>query len=204
MLLLQNDSERVLNASSDEDDIENAQNVALNVRKMVSLLPSVFQPDQKDAAESTALVHDDLSQRNILVDTDGNLTAIVDWECVSALPLWKVCQVPAFLDGRERRDKPVWDRYATDENGNVSDLYREHFLEYEQTELWKDSLDEMKCIEPAWFTMYSSCSNRRKADCEVAIHLSSDIFYFKRIGKWLDNQAHVSAVSNLDKELDMG
>ena len=31
-------------------------------------------------------------------DDNGILTGVVDWECASALPLWKACDFPSFLN----------------------------------------------------------------------------------------------------------
>ncbi|OJT04252.1 hypothetical protein TRAPUB_5042 [Trametes pubescens] len=49
------------------------------------------------------LVHDDLSHFNVLVDTEGSLTAIVDWEFASVLPAVVAVDYPDFL-----RDDGLW------------------------------------------------------------------------------------------------
>eukprot|EP00172_Hildenbrandia_rubra_P004331 Plantae.Rhodophyta-Hildenbrandia_rubra.ctg8536.p1 GENE.Plantae.Rhodophyta-Hildenbrandia_rubra.ctg8536~~Plantae.Rhodophyta-Hildenbrandia_rubra.ctg8536.p1 ORF type:complete len:487 (-),score=48.39 Plantae.Rhodophyta-Hildenbrandia_rubra.ctg8536:528-1988(-) len=201
LLFHQNDSEGALRASKDEDDLEDARNIAQNAQKLLSLLPLVFQSCPEERLEQSALKHDDLSQQNILVDQDGNLTAVVDWECVSLMPLWKVCQLPALLEGRERSDVPVKDSYVVDKNGEVSELFWEHLLEYEQTQLRGVFLDEVQRIEPAWVEIYSANSNKRKAEFELAIHHSDNIFCIKDIEKWLDEIARGGEVSSLRKLL---
>ena len=45
------------------------------------------------------LYYDDLSWHNVLVDSAGCLSGIVDRECVSTMPLRKTCQLPHFLVG---------------------------------------------------------------------------------------------------------
>ena len=45
----------------------------------------------------------------MLVDEGVSLTAVVDWEYMSALPLWYACRYPAFLDGRDRATKAAPD-----------------------------------------------------------------------------------------------
>jgi Ser/Thr protein kinase RdoA (MazF antagonist) len=55
--------------------------------------------------EPSILFHGDLSMQNILVDDDGKIIGIVDWECVSALALWKACQLPELLEDRDRNEE---------------------------------------------------------------------------------------------------
>ena len=91
LLFNRNDVENTLEGLDSESDLEDANETSQNIQKLSSLLPSFFPTDPGQVLEVSALRHDDLSDRNILVDQDGNLTAVLDWECVSALPLWKVC-----------------------------------------------------------------------------------------------------------------
>jgi len=90
-----------------------------------------------------------------LVNRDGNLTALVDWECVSTLPLWNVSQVLS------RKDKPTGYWYSKEENGKV---YWEHLLEYEKTQLRAVFLRE---IEPGWIKVLKT--NRQKVDFEFCL-----------------------------------
>jgi hypothetical protein len=90
------DQKSILSTSDDKDDIEDAlfaQNLA---EELAQELPKVFPPEGA-GDEYNILFHDDLSTQNIMVDEEGRLTAIVDWECVSAVPLWRACQIPEFL-----------------------------------------------------------------------------------------------------------
>lgn len=80
------DQEIIIKTSDDEDDIEEAKDAKDIAERLLKLLPTVFPPNAS-AAESSVLVHDDLSMQNILVDSDGKITGVIDWECVSALPL---------------------------------------------------------------------------------------------------------------------
>lgn len=68
--------------------------------------------DPTNGAETTVLFHDDINENNILVDDDGNVTALVDWECVSALPEWRACQFPRLLEGNTNDEKPNAGEYA--------------------------------------------------------------------------------------------
>ncbi|CDF40406.1 unnamed protein product [Chondrus crispus] len=206
LLVHRHESKDIIETSRDEDDIDMAEQVAILERRLAALLPSIFKFNLNHEVEETALFHDDLSQQNIMVDEDGNLTAIIDWECVSALPLWRVCQIPYFLRGRERMEMPNRSTYAMDENGlaedgEINEVYVQHLLQYEQTELRKEFLNEIKNIEPAWFAIYSSDLNLRKADFETAVNYIDDEFCIKLISKWLDDVAAGEDVPSLQKML---
>lgn len=183
LALHQKSNDRVLQHSDDEDDIEDAQHFSKIIERLFSVLPQVFTADQ---AECTVLFHDDLSQENILVDDNGNVTAILDWECVSSLPLWKVCQLPRFLRGKDRDEMPVKENYTLDEIGE-SELYSIHLLNYELTHLRKVFLEKMEKIEPAWLEVYSCEHNREKLDVDLAVQHCNDPFSIKILNCWLDS-----------------
>ncbi|KAK5806783.1 hypothetical protein VI817_001041 [Penicillium citrinum] len=52
--------------------------------------------------EPTMITHDDLNNHSIMVNDNGKLMGVLDWACVSALPLWKACYYPRFLQGPSR------------------------------------------------------------------------------------------------------
>lgn len=144
----------VLETTEDEDDKEDAGDVLVVARKLLSLLPEVFPP-ALDESETTALYHHDLHLNNILVNEEGEITAVLDWECVSALPLWMLTMVPKFLDGPVREEEPQRDLYADEtpeesaaaarkrndpgylDNDGKNELYFIHRMEYEATQLRK-------------------------------------------------------------------
>jgi aminoglycoside phosphotransferase (APT) family kinase protein len=75
--------------SDDEDEQVDAQEMQEIYTLLAPLIPQLFPPTTVD--ESTYLYHPDLSANNILVNDQGNLTGIVDWECVMAAPSWLSC-----------------------------------------------------------------------------------------------------------------
>jgi hypothetical protein len=103
-----------MNEAEDDDDKEDAEEILESARPLLSLLPKVFFNDEEteEHPEPTVLWHDDLNMHNILVDEKGGITAIVDWECVSALPLWITTNMPKFLKGNNRPEKPRRDDYS--------------------------------------------------------------------------------------------
>ena len=190
------DQERILKDSDDEGDIEDAENARNIAKRLLDILPGIFPQSE---TESTVLYHDDLSMQNILVDEMGKLTAVVDWECVSALPLWRACQIPALLEGRDRDEEPRREDYAVDEPGDkdedeltpdvldnegVDSLYWDHLLEYEQTQLRRLFITEMERLQPGWVEELKL--GILKADFEKAVHDSDNGFRFKIIQEWLD------------------
>jgi len=196
--LILNDQEIVMKTSDDEDDIEEAQDAKENAEKLLKLLPSIFPPDA-NASEQSVLFHDDLSMQNILVDDDGKITGIIDWECVSALPLWRVCGFPEFLQGRNRNEEPKKDQYApADEedsgdpreealdNEGINSLYWEHLLEYELSLLRDLFLKEMEDIAPQWLEELEK--GEMKSDFEAAVQNCDNSWRTRQIKSWLDAQ----------------
>ncbi|KAJ4856178.1 phosphotransferase enzyme family domain-containing protein [Trichoderma breve] len=157
----------VLEKSEDEDDIEDAEDILPVAQTLLTLLPKVF-PQDLTTSESSALQHHDLNLNNILVNEQGEVTAVLDWECVSVLPLWMLTQVPKFLDGEPREDEPQRDIYADEtpeeaaaeadrrndpdyqDNEGKNELYWIHKLEYEQTQLRKVYKARLKELCPEW------------------------------------------------------
>lgn len=92
-------------ASFDEDDMAECRGRLASTKALLSLLTdtntfnlsSTLSPSDP---ETFVLYHGDLSMNNILVDpTTHKITGIVDWECVSFVPLWKANVVPKLLEG---------------------------------------------------------------------------------------------------------
>lgn len=187
------DQQRILETSDDEDDIEDAEFSIKLAEDLAEQLPKVFPPEA--ASEQNVLFHDDLSMQNIMVDETGKLAAIIDWECVSTVPLWRACQFPQLLEGRTRDTKPERDQYGPDDddeeqepdaldNEGINNLYWEHLLEYEQTELRKLFKQEMAKSNASWVaTMESSTL---QSDFEQAIHNCDNNWQFKAVSQWLD------------------
>jgi hypothetical protein len=140
----------------------------LVARKLLSLIAQEFPPTLGQS-EKTGLYHDDLHLNNILVSEKGEITAVLDWECVSALPLWMLTKVPKFLDGPIREEEPQRDMYAdmTPEetaaaasrkrddsnyldNEGKNELYFIHKMEYEATQLRKVFKARLRELWPEW------------------------------------------------------
>jgi hypothetical protein len=82
----------------DSDDISELEDAITAHKSLLSILPTLFPPDTGNF-EIFSLYHDDMSSNNIPIDPiTHRITGIVDWECVSLQPSWKVAKVPKLLD----------------------------------------------------------------------------------------------------------
>ena len=103
----------------------------------------------------------------------------MDWECVSVLPLWKVCQLPDYITGLECHDKPDPANYK----GVEDELYQSHLRDYEDTLLRSMFLDEMKLVAPEWIQERER--SIKKADFWRAVD-QCDGFWQDNVEDWLD------------------
>jgi hypothetical protein len=203
------DQEHILSTNDDEDDIEDAQFAKDLTEELAQELPKVFPPEA--GGDECILFHDDLSMQNILVDEEGKLTAIVDWECVSAVPLWRACQIPQLLEGRLRDEEPDRDQYMLEVDDErqefdgfyhegITIVYWEHLVEYEQTRLRKLFIAEMKMICPGWVATKES--NTFKADMEKAVHNCDNLWALKTVKRWFTAYKEGSLYSLIDKMME--
>lgn len=188
----------------DEDDAEELEHTMDIISRLRRLLDDLFpRPGSPSPPEPerTMIVHDDLSRQNMLVDDHGNLTAVVDWECVSALPLWFACQIPPLLQGKPCEEEPVKAQYPHDEDGNVVELFWEHLDDYELTQLRRVFLAEMERLQPEWVDIFAS--SQRQRDFDLAVSGCSDSFLIRRIRSWLDDvEKGVEGFEGLEERID--
>lgn len=161
----------------DEEDVRDARwlkNLATILRNQVVWL--AFSDVSESEPEPSMLYHQDLHEGNILIDASGEMTGIVDWECVSASPPWAACQKPKLLEGRSREECPdrdtygdynpdAWGGQGPDPKEKDSDgkgiTYWEHLEEHEQTVMSKTFFEEMEQRCPSWTIMYRGSLMRR-------------------------------------------
>ena len=192
------------NEDLDLDDLEDLHHTLGIISRLRRHLDSFFPPPGPASdlsPERTMLLHDDLSRHNILVDDHGTLTAVVDWECVAAVPLWYACQIPPLLHGKHRDVKPVEAQYQHDENGNVDELFWEHLDEYELTRLRRVFLAEMGRLQPGWVEVFEK--SRRQRDFDLAVSGCDDAFLIRRIREWLgDVERGGEGFEGLEERID--
>ncbi|KAK4096662.1 kinase-like protein [Parathielavia hyrcaniae] len=164
-------------------NLEHAMDIIWRLRR---LLDDFFPPPGPGSnPERTMIVHEDLSRQNILVDDHGKLTAVVDWQCVSAVPLWFACQIPPLVKSKPSDEEPVKAQYRHDEDGNVAELFCENLDNYELTQLRRVFLAEMERLQPERVDIFKSSQLQR--DFDLAVSGCSDEFMMLRIRHWLDD-----------------
>ncbi|KAK6834432.1 hypothetical protein PG987_009126 [Apiospora arundinis] len=157
-------------SAEDEDDKEMAEAALEATNHLKSVLPKIFPPCQGYEAERTAIWHHDISEMNIMVDEDGTITGIVDWECILAAPSWIIAKTPTLLHNAERDEEPDRNGYADEteedrerdleihggdalDNEGKNGLYWIHLKEYEDTQLKKVYDTRMQQLLPSWTEM---------------------------------------------------
>lgn len=150
----------------------------------------------------TAVYHDDLNLNNILVDDQGNITAVVEWECVSALPIWMAARSrsPEFLSVGGRDEKPDRDRYSNEkavsvakdgsadddddlDNEGKTSLYWIHLMGWEVTQLQKVYDARMKQLWPD--RLSEDLLNLKLAFFEALAQCSAEL-WFRAVTRWVD------------------
>ena len=179
LALIEGDCDALLqNKDADKDDVEEKERAKVIISRLRNHLHHIFPSDDTET-ESFAIRHDDINTQNILVDESGAFKALVDWECVSVLPLWKVCQLPDYITGLECHDKPDPANYK----GVEDELYQSHLRDYEDTLLRSMFLDEMKLVAPEWIQERER--SIKKADFWRAVD-QCDGFWQDNVEDWLD------------------
>ena len=169
---------------SDEEELAEARFVD-NLARIIfgEIIEEAFGQDSEQQDETPTIYHQDLHEGNVLVDDDGNLTGLVDWECISAVPLWEACQLPLLLESREREQCPDRDDYPdydpatwggtgpdpeAEINGNKNVISWEHRSAHHCTLLRQVFLQEMGHICPEWVAIHKRSTLRRSLSLAVS------------------------------------
>jgi hypothetical protein len=175
------------------------ENTLIIISKLRQQLDNLF-PVTLEGPEPSILFHDYLSRHNILVDENGMLSAVVDWECVSVLPVSIACKYPPFLQGKPLHFEPIKSQYEN-EKGEVADPYWEYL--YELTQLRHLFLEEMRKLQPGWVRVFES--SQRQRDFVLAVEAADDPFMIRRILSWLsDLESGADNVKGLEERIDSG
>ena len=100
------------------------------------------------------------------MDEEANITAMVDWDLVSAMPQWMATQVPRFLlIDNIRENEPKREDYGDDiekqsgvsgddkenlDNEGINMLYWIHCMKYDQAQLSRIYQTTMSHLCPGW------------------------------------------------------
>ncbi|KAG8627265.1 hypothetical protein KVT40_004748 [Elsinoe batatas] len=173
-----------------EDDIEECEMTLALCSRLRPKLTQALSTMSGDI-ESTMLWHDDLTASNTMVDERGRLTGVVDWECVSCLPVWYACQYPSVLRGVDREEAPDVEIYGKTDDGQVeNELYWENLEDFELTKMRHAFLERMTQVQPEWVKTFKS--NDWLHEWDMAVSAVDDTLWMKRLGEWmLDMEAGV-------------
>ncbi|KAI8623418.1 kinase-like domain-containing protein [Xylariaceae sp. FL1651] len=140
----------------------------------------------EDKQMSTILCHDNLSLDNILVDNDGTLRGVIDWQCISCLPLYEYCQFPAFLQqANDRFMEPVGHRYLLDEDGPPHPAYLQERDRYELSRLRRLYVEEMIYLAPDFVNIWRSERSANLRDYEAAVQNCDNEFGYETVEEWV-------------------
>ncbi|KAI1413868.1 kinase-like protein [Hypoxylon sp. FL1857] len=141
----------------------------------------------KKPREPTMLWHDAISLDNILVDENGVLCGVIDWACVSCLPLYEACQFPAFLQqARDRPVEPLTPHRVTQKQPDSKDIsgFERDSRQHELTLLRKLFMDEMMDRCPEWVHIFNGRKDLR--DYEAAVQNCDNEFAYEVVESWVD------------------
>ena len=175
----------VENAEDDEDDSEEQDEDSLQARselikRLIRLLPRAIPQTNDRSVERSVLSHPDLSLRNILVDEESTITAILDWENSACLPTWAECDVPSLLEGQSLHSLPNPEDYN---RGEQESLFKERSNWYQLTGLRETFLSYMKEKCPSWTEIYEN--SRVQRDFRRAVELCDYDLARSPIDHWL-------------------
>ena len=171
------------------------------LQQLPNFFPEKYSNPTGETSELTTLHHYDTSGFNVLVDDDGKMTALLDWDGVSAVPLWKACQMPEFLvstfiDDMEYEDQPG----ELDRNHAARKALRDEAIALEKEQLRTFFLNEMEKIEPQWVQIHKDSA--KMADFEMAVQLCDSLFRSKLVDEWLQHLEQGKEYRSLEEFLN--
>ena len=100
--------------------------------RIVEMLPSVFSRLSRPAHRRCMLMHDDLSPMNVLMDAEGNVTGVLDWEYQSIMPAVLAVEYPTCIryDGMHdpkytKNLEETWWLVGPEDSAKLREVYAE-------------------------------------------------------------------------------
>ncbi|KAH9230898.1 hypothetical protein K456DRAFT_1751964 [Colletotrichum gloeosporioides 23] len=176
-----------------ESDRDEPEAIAEVERKLLTVLPIVFADTESSQQTVPWIPITDLE--DILIDDDGNITGLVNWNCVSTMSSWFLTQMPSFLDGKVRNQEPVREMYGNDNGDDWEDdsldsegktiLYWEPLMQFEQTKLRKLYTARIEKLRPGWSVEEERSGLKR--DFLEAASRCRHLFHISAFRDWADS-----------------
>ncbi|KAI0542572.1 phosphotransferase enzyme family-domain-containing protein [Xylaria digitata] len=189
----------------DENERETLQRMVDLTRRIERLMPK-FYPSPQPSADTgmastrTMLSHDSLSLDNILVNDEGIFTGVVDWQCISCLPVHEACQFPAFLrQTYDRLAEPVMPSYLI--GGVPHASYFRALKRWEITRLRRLYVEEMMRRAPGFVNIWRDERSADLRDYEAAVQNCDNEFVIEILEEWVDAMEHGKDPVQLPKRL---
>ncbi|TGJ82505.1 hypothetical protein E0Z10_g6271 [Xylaria hypoxylon] len=206
------DADHVVN----EDERETLRHMLDLTRRIERLMPKFFPSPQPDANKEmeaiivnvektsarTMLCHDSLSLDNIFVNNKGMFKGVIDWQCISCLPVHEACQFPAFLrQAYDRFVEPVVPSYIIDENGAPHTAYFRDYKQWEITRLRRLYVEEMMVHAPGFVDVWRDGKSANLRDYEAAVQNCDNEFTVETVEEWIEAMEHGRNPTQLPKRL---
>ncbi|CAG7991727.1 unnamed protein product [Penicillium olsonii] len=164
-----------------KEDSERTLNIVQNLN---GLLPRFFpMAGGHEKLEPSSVFHDNISESNLLVSDDGELTGVIDWEFVSAVPLWKACSYPEFLESPSVASKPSTEHFRPGEIPETFQSYLYDLWNYEATLLREVFTKEMKWRSGRWIRIFDQSQHLR--DLDLAVGTCDHPLFVRHIKPWI-------------------
>ncbi|WVR03793.1 hypothetical protein IAU60_000788 [Kwoniella sp. DSM 27419] len=140
---------------TDEEFVESIDHHLRDIARLVDLASKVLD-DVEDCAE-TSISSDDLHSGNIMVDREGEITGIIDWEFVHTQPLWMACSLPKLLVTPLHPNCPDQRTFEDPEDPTYHEILEYHHNHH----LRQVFLERMGTLHPEWLQQYHAGKKRR-------------------------------------------
>ncbi|OCF39355.1 hypothetical protein I317_06840 [Kwoniella heveanensis CBS 569] len=160
--------------------------------RLLKCVPVLF--DGTCSEDVMSLLAADLHWGNVMVDEDNDLVAYIDWEFITAVPLWAAATLPDIFPIRDYNE-PKKERYPLrvirgqleTGIGGVNKMYWFNLRDYEDTVLRNHFLAEMANINPGWTREYHNPKSKQKRDfLQMIIAAEGFGLFDPHYNTWLD------------------
>jgi hypothetical protein len=187
---------KILMAVDPETDPHELEEMIAFGNRIINLLPHHFPPR---VDERFYLHTQDIHEKNILMDGNGDLLSMLDWGTIAVVPAWMFCTLPSLLTtGLDIWDRPdpanysSWIHTKSEEDGGgevemFPSTYWEDLRCHEMTLLKEVYLAEMERLQPAWIQCYRSKESVLANEfSDVIGMLEAGLFWTSTPHDWLE------------------